>query len=148
MKKNLSTLSISRACSPSKPIIWTKFSTNPKPGLRGFSFSFSPPLKRKILAITSGILAIRFIASALVSPVFSAVPKAIIPIESHSIGWPLPGVRDSKTLSAPVGIFSPLCVNSARNSSDSSSVGNLLLNSKNITSSSSISTKSSTGYPT
>ena len=70
--------------------------------------------------------AIRFIESDLVSPVESAAPSAMIPIASQSIGCPLPGVSDSSTLSAPVGISSARCASSARKVADSSSVGSLL----------------------
>ncbi len=126
MKKNLRTRSILSASAPSMPSMCTKFSTRPNSGLRGLSSSGLPPLSRNSLAINSGIRAIRFIESDLASPDESAAPRAIMPIANQSIGWPLPGVRDSSTLSAPVGISSARWANSALNAADSSSVGNLL----------------------
>ena len=63
--------------------------------------------------MSSGILATKFIESVLRSPVVSDMPNARMPVESQSMGWPVPGVNDSKTLRAPVGISSALCANSA-----------------------------------
>ena len=130
MKKNLNTLFMRSASSPSIPSMWVKFSTRPSCGLESRVWSFLPPLKWKILAMSSGILATKFIESVLKSPVVSEIPSASMPVESQSIGWPVPGVRDSKTLRAPVGISSALWASSARKSLLSSSVGRRLLKSR------------------
>ena len=84
--KNLRTLHILSASSPSIPSIWTKFSTRPSSGFLGLNCSFLPPLSKNTRAISSGILAIRFIESDFGSPVCSAVPSAMIPMASQSIG--------------------------------------------------------------
>ena len=130
MKKNLRTLFILSASSPSIPIMWTKFSTKPSSGFLGLSCSFLPPRSRNTRAISSGILAIKFMESDFASPVGSAVPNAIIPIANQSIGWPLPGVSDSNTLNAPVGSVSPLIASSDLNFSDCSGVGSSLFSNK------------------
>ena len=129
-KKNLRTLFILSASSPSTPSMCVKFSTSPSCGRESLISFMFPPLSRNILAINSGILAMRFIASVLKSPVVSDAPRPSIPIDSQSMGCPEPGVSDSSTLKAPVGIFSERWASSALNASLSSSVGKSLVKKK------------------
>ena len=85
MKKNLKTLFILSASSPSIPSMCVKFSTSPSCGRESLVSCMLPPLSKNILAINSGILAMRFMASVRKSPVVSDAPRASIPIDNQSI---------------------------------------------------------------